>query len=64
MVRGLQNSKGSVMNSLHRIADGHAEAMDFTVGPSTRFLGVPLKDLHLKKGILLAAIVLKRKDLL
>ena len=57
MVRGLQNSKGSVMNSLHRIADGHAEAMDFTVGPSTRFLGVPLKDLHLKKGILLAAIV-------
>ena len=57
MVRGLQNSKGSVMNSLHRIADGHAEAMDVTVGPSTRFLGVPLKDLHLKKGILLAAIV-------
>ena len=57
MVRGLQNSKGSVMNSLHRIADGHAEAMDFTVGPSTRFLGVPLKDLHLKKGILLASIV-------
>ena len=57
VVRGLQNSKGSVMNSLHRIADGHAEAMDFTVGPSTRFLGVPLKDLHLKKGILLASIV-------
>ena len=57
MVRGLQNSKGSVMNSLHRIADGHAEAMDFTVAPSTRFLGVPLKDLHLKKGILLASIV-------
>lgn len=57
VVRGLQNSKGSVMNSLHRIADGNAEAMDFTVGPSTRHLGVPLKDLHLKPGILLAVIV-------
>ena len=57
MVRGLQNSKGSVMNSLHRIADGHAEAMEFTVGPSTRHLGVPLRDLHLRSGILVAVIV-------
>ncbi len=57
VVRGLQNSQGSVMNSLHRIADGNAEAMDFTVGPSTRHLGVPLKDLQLRSGILLAVIV-------
>ncbi len=31
VVRGMQNSKGSVMNALYRIADGHAEAMEFTV---------------------------------
>ena len=57
VVRGLQNSQGSVMNSLHRIADGNAEAMEFTVGPSTLHLGVPLKDLRLRRGILLAVIV-------
>ena len=57
VVRGLQNSQGSVMNSLHRIAGGEAEAMEFTVGPGTRNLGVPLKDLRLRPGVLLAVIV-------
>lgn len=41
VVRGIQNSQGSVMNSLYRIADGAAEAMEFSVGPTTRCLGVP-----------------------
>ena len=45
------------MNSLHRIAGGGAEAMEFTVGPGTRHLGVPLKDLKLRPGVLLAVIV-------
>ena len=57
LVRGMENSQGSVMNALYRIADGGAEAMEFTVGPSTRYLGVPLKDLQLRPGILLAVIV-------
>jgi trk system potassium uptake protein TrkA len=57
LVRGMQNSQGSVMNSLHRIADGQAEAMEFTVSPGTRFLGIPLKELRLKPGILIAVIV-------
>ena len=57
VVRGMQNSQGSVMNSLHRIADGGAEAMEFTVGPATRHLGVPLKELKLRPGVLLAVIV-------
>ena len=33
--------------------------MEFTVGPSTRNLGVPLKDLKLRPGVLLAVIVRK-----
>lgn len=56
-VRGIQNSKGNVMNALYRIADGHAEAMEFVAGPSTHYLGVPLRSLRLKKGILIAVIV-------
>ncbi len=57
VVRGMQNSKGSVMNSLHKIADGRAEAMEFVVNQTTRNLGIPLKDLKLKKGILIAVII-------
>lgn len=56
-VRGIQNSKGSVMNALYKIADGHAEAMEFVAGPTTHNLGIPLKSLKLKKGILIAVIV-------
>lgn len=57
LVRGMQNSQGSVMNTLYRIADGKTEAMEFTVDPSTRHLNVPLRDLHLHKGILIAVIM-------
>lgn len=44
----MQNSQGSVMNALYRIANGAAEAMEFTVSPTTRYLNTPLKDLHLR----------------
>ena len=57
VVRGMENSKGSVMNALYKIAGGHAEAMEFVVNDTTRNLGVPLKDLRLKKGILIAVLV-------
>ena len=53
----MENSKGSVMNALYKIAGGHAEAMEFVVNDTTRNLGVPLKDLRLKKGILIAVLV-------
>ena len=57
VVRGLQNSQGSVMNSLHRIINGTAEVIEFTVSPNTRNLDTPLKDLRLKSNVLLAVIV-------
>ena len=57
VVRGMQNSKGSVMNALYKIADGHAEAMEFVVNETTHNLDIPLRDLRLKKGILIAVLV-------
>ena len=51
------------MTSLHRIAGGGAEAIEFTVGPGTKHLGVPLKDLRLRPGVLLAVIV-RGKDII
>lgn len=57
LVRGMENSQGSVMHALYRIANDKAEALEFTVGKHTENLGVALKDLKLKKGILIAVIV-------
>lgn len=59
LIRGLQNSKGSSMTALYRIAGGRAEAMEFRVRPDDRHLGVPLRDLsrHLRPGVLIAVIV-------
>ena len=58
-IRGMQNSMGTAMSSLYRIAGGQAEAMEFQANASTRNLGVPLKDLSskLKEGVLIAVIV-------
>lgn len=57
LVRGMQNSQGSVMISLHRIADGAADAMEFAVASDTWYLKTPLKQLHLKQDILISVIV-------
>lgn len=54
-VRAMENQSGSA-NSVHTIADGQVEAVEFTVEHSTRHCGKPLKDIKLKSGILLASI--------
>ncbi|MBD5119308.1 MAG: Trk system potassium transporter TrkA [Clostridiales bacterium] len=60
-IRGLQNSKGTVMNALYRIAGGKAEAMEFLASSATRNLKVPLKELKLRPGVLIAVIVRGKK---
>lgn len=56
-VRGLANSQGSAVESLHKILDGAMEAVEFTASSATHFLDTPLKDLRFKQGLLVAAIV-------
>ena len=57
LIRGIQNSKGTVMTALYRIAEGKAEAMEFLVNDSTRNLGIPLRQLRLRRGVLIAVVV-------
>ena len=57
-VRAMQNATGSHIKTLHRIVDETVEALEFSVTESDApFIGVPLKDLKLKSGVLLAGIV-------
>lgn len=54
-VRAMQNQTGAAV-SLHSIADGQAEAVEFLVDSTTRNCGKPLKELKLKPNVLLASI--------
>lgn len=55
-VRGMQNSYGSGIETLYRIASGKAEAMEFRVKKEFKGIRVPLRDLKLKNNIILACI--------
>lgn len=54
-VRAMQNQTGAAV-SVHTIADGQAEAVEFLVDETTRHCGVALKDLKLKPNVLIASI--------
>ena len=54
-VRAMQNQTGAAV-SVHAIADGQVEAMEFVVNDSTKNCGVPLKHLKPAAGVLIATI--------
>ena len=54
-VRAMGNQTGAAV-SIHAIADGQAEAVEFLVDDNTRNCGVPLKELKLKPDVLLVSI--------
>lgn len=54
-VRSIDNTDASII-TLHRIVEGKAEAIEFIANAQTAGLDTPLKDLKLKKNILIACI--------
>ena len=54
-VRAMGNQQGAAV-SVHSIADGQAEAVEFLVDMNTKNCGVPLKQIKLKPNVLIASI--------
>lgn len=54
-VRAMEHQTGAAI-SVHTIADGQAEAMEFLVDEHTRNCGKPLKEIKLKPNVLLVSI--------
>lgn len=54
-IRAMQNQEGAAV-TIHSIADGQAEAIEFQVDRSTLHCGQPLKQLKLKKNVLIVCI--------
>ena len=60
-VRARANSEGTKVEKLHRLVGGKAEALEFVARANDPYIGVPLKDLHMRKDTLVAVIVRNRQ---
>lgn len=54
-VRAMRNQTGSAV-TIHTIANGQAEAVEFVINKNCRHCGEPLRNLPIKSGILVAGI--------
>ena len=64
-VRALGNSaSSSCIETLHKVAGGRIEAMEFKVGQGARCLGTPLKDLELRRDVLVSAVIRGRETVI
>lgn len=62
--RALENSLGSQMETLYKLLDGKAEALEFIVKADFPYCNTLLKDLRLKENTLFAGIIRKRKTII
>ena len=56
-VRAKQNSLGNSVTTLYRLVNERLEAIEFVVRDKADYVDVPLKELKLRSGILIASIV-------
>ena len=63
-MRALQNSEGSKMETLYKLMDGKAEALEFNVLPDFEWTNIPLKKLKLRENALIAGILRKRHPII
>lgn len=59
--RALQNSLGSNVETMYKLMDGSVEALEFNVQSDFKVQHIPLKEMKLKKDVLIAGIIRKRK---
>ncbi len=59
--RALENSLGSNVETMYKLMNGSVEALEFNVQADFKSQHIPIKDMHLKKDVLIAGIIRKRK---
>lgn len=62
--RALENSMGSNVETLYKLMDGKAEALEFKVNPHAKVTDIPLKDLKFKPDIIIGGIIRGRKTII
>lgn len=56
-VRAKQNSESSNIITLYRLSDNRLEAVEFIVRNDPDYVGIPLRDLRIRPGFLIAGII-------
>ncbi len=59
--RALKNTVGSNLETLYKLMDGSIEALEFNVSEDFKGANIPLRELSLKKNIIIAGIIRNRK---
>ena len=54
--RATKNSIGSNVKTLYRLYDDKVEAMEFSITENSKITGIPLRQMKLKRGLLISAI--------
>ena len=63
--RALENSSGSAaVETLYKIFDGKAEALEFNVKSESKLTGVPLREIKLKPNLLIGGIMRGRRTII
>ncbi len=62
--RALENTMGSNVETLYKIMDGMAEALEFKVHPDAKLLDISLRDLKFKPNVLIAGIIRGKKTII
>ena len=62
--RALENSKGSNVETLYKLMDGKAEALEFNAKADSKVTGVLFRNIKLKPNVLIAGITRGRKTII
>ncbi len=62
--RAKQNALGNNIETLYKLAEDQAEALEFKIGQNAPGLGTPLRDLNLKENLLICGIFRDRRFIL
>lgn len=62
--RALNDSMQSKVETMYRLMDGNVEALEFVVLGDCTFVGVPLKQLHIKPDYIIAGIIRGKETLI
>ncbi len=60
-IRSVKNARGSNVITMHKLINNKVEALEFQAKSNKRLINIPLKDLKLKKNILIASIIRKNE---
>ncbi len=58
-VRAMDNARGNNVVTLYSLMEGRVEALEFAIRPDAKCIGIPIRNLRIKRGVLIASILRK-----